>query len=50
MPNYFIDLTLTFPPYVDMRSYKGFKFDVNPIEKELFRVIKLGVVVWVVSD
>lgn len=46
-----VDLTVTSPPYDDLRKYKGFTFDFETIAKELFRVTKLGgVVVWVVSD
>lgn len=46
-----IDLTVTSPPYDNLRSYNGFSFDFELIAKELFRVTKLGgVVVWVVGD
>lgn len=52
-----IDLTVTSPPYDDLRSYKN-NIDKSwgehiwkPIIKELYRVIKTGgVVVWIVSD
>ena len=51
MPNNFIDLTVTSPPYDNLRTYKGFKFDWKAIIKELYRVTKEGgVVVWVVGD
>lgn len=62
MPDNFIDLTVTSPPYDDLRSYNnrikgvkseynGYSFPFEPIAKELFRVTKDGgVVVWVVSD
>jgi site-specific DNA-methyltransferase (adenine-specific) len=51
MPDGVIDLTVTSPPYDDMREYKGYTFNFEPIAKELFRVTKQGgVVVWVVSD
>lgn len=55
-PDNHIDLTITSPPYDNLRSYKGvgdmWNFDVfKPIARELFRVTKKGgVVVWVVAD
>lgn len=46
-----IDLTVTSPPYDDVRTYKGFTLPLNEIAKELYRVTKDGgVVVWVVND
>lgn len=46
-----IDLTLTSPPYDNLRSYKGYSFNFEETAKELFRVTKEGgVVVWVVGD
>ena len=46
-----IDLTVTSPPYDNLRNYNGFTFDFEGIAKELYRVTKEGgVVVWVVSD
>ena len=46
-----IDLTVTSPPYDDLRKYKGFSFDFENVAKELYRVTKDGgVVVWVVAD
>lgn len=51
MPDGFIDLTVTSPPYDNLRNYKGYDFDFESIAKELFRVTKKGgVVVWVVND
>lgn len=51
MSDGFIDLTVTSPPYDNLRSYNGFDFDFESIAKELFRVTKNGgVVVWVVGD
>lgn len=50
MPDNFIDLTVTSPPYDDLRTYNGYSFDFENIAKELFRVTKQGgVVVWVVN-
>ena len=46
-----IDLTVTSPPYDDLRQYNGYSFDFEPIAKELYRVTRDGgVVVWVVGD
>ena len=46
-----VDLTVTSPPYDNLRKYQGFTFDFDGIAKELYRVTKDGgVVVWVVSD
>ncbi len=51
MPDNFIDLTVTSPPYDNLRDYKGYSFDFESIAKELYRVTKKGgVIVWVVSD
>ena len=51
MPDNFIDLTVTSPPYDNLRDYKGYSFDFENVAKELFRVTKQGgVVVWVVGD
>lgn len=46
-----VDLTVTSPPYDNLRTYKGYTFDFEPIARELYRVTKPGgVVVWVVGD
>src|SRR3989338_2570989 len=51
MPDEFIDLTVTSPPYDDLRNYNGFKFEIEKIAQELFRVTKKGgILVWVVGD
>jgi len=51
MPDGFVDLTVTSPPYDNLRDYKGYTFDFEPISRELFRVTKDGgVVVWIVAD
>ena len=51
MPDGFIDLTVTSPPYDNLREYKGFSFPFENIAKELYRVTKDGgVLVWVVAD
>jgi site-specific DNA-methyltransferase (adenine-specific) len=46
-----IDLTVTSPPYDNLRDYKGYTFDFENIAQELFRITKKGgAVVWVVGD
>lgn len=51
IPDNIIDLTVTSPPYDNLRTYNGFSFDFENVAKELYRVTKPGgVVVWVVGD
>jgi len=51
MPDDFIDLTVTSPPYEDLRNYDGYSLPIEHIIKELFRVTKPGgIVVWVIND
>ncbi len=51
MEDNFLDLTVTSPPYDNLRKYKGYAFDFESVAKELYRVTKDGgVVVWNVSD
>lgn len=51
MPDCCIDLTVTSPPYDNLRTYNGYAFDFQSVAKELYRVTKKGgVVVWVVGD
>jgi DNA modification methylase len=62
MPDGFIDLTITSPPYDELRSYNnyiqgtrtefnGYTFPFEKIAEELFRVTKPGgIVVWIVGD
>jgi len=51
MEDNFIDLTVTSPPYDNLRMYKGFTMDWQKTINELYRVTKQGgVVVWVVGD
>lgn len=46
-----IDLTITSPPYDNLRKYNGYSFDFENTAKELYRTTKKGgVVVWVVND
>lgn len=51
IPDKSIDLTITSPPYDNLRDYKGYTFNFEGIAKELYRITKDGgVVVWVVGD
>lgn len=45
-----IDLTVTSPPYDDLRNYNS-NFDCAEVAKELYRITKKGgLIVWVVGD
>lgn len=51
LPDNCINLTVTSPPYDNLRVYNGFTWDFERIANELYRVTKEGgVVVWVVGD
>ena len=51
LPNNYIDLTVTSPPYDNLRKYNGFVYDFKSVAQELYRITKQGgVVVWVVGD
>ena len=60
IPNDYVDLTVTSPPYDNLRTYNneitgvkesGFSFDFQSMVSELYRVTKDGgIVVWVVGD
>ncbi len=54
IPSNSINLTVTSPPYDDIRDYNGYNFNTasaTRIISELFRVTKQGgVVVWIVGD
>lgn len=51
MPDCFVDVTVTSPPYDGMRTYNGYSFPFEETAKELFRITKEGgIVVWVVGD
>jgi DNA modification methylase len=46
-----LDMTITSPPYDNLRAYNDFSFDLESIITELYRTTKEGgVVVWVVGD
>jgi len=51
IPDDAIDLTVTSPPYDNLRQYKGYTFDFDAIASQLYRITKPGgVIVWVVAD
>lgn len=51
LPDESVDLTVTSPPYDNLRNYNGYSFDFETVAKELYRITKQGgVVVWVVGD
>ena len=51
LPDNSVDLTVTSPPYDNLRTYNGYVFNFEGIAKQLYRVTKEGgVVVWVVGD
>jgi len=46
-----VALTVTSPPYDNLRNYRGYDFQFEEVARGLFRVTKKGgVVVWVVGD
>lgn len=51
MESDFVDLTVTSPPYDNLRDYNGYSFDFESIANGLFRITKPGgIVIWVVGD
>lgn len=51
IPDNSVDLTVTSPPYDNLRKYNGFEWNFEETAKELYRVTKNGgVVVWVIGD
>jgi len=51
IPNNFVDLILTSPPYDNLRTYKGYNFNFEAIASELYRITKKGgILVWIVND
>lgn len=51
MEDAYVDLTVTSPPYDNLRTYNGYSFPFEEIAQELYRVTKEGgVLVWVVND
>lgn len=51
MPDDLIDMTITSPPYDDLRDYNGYHFPIEKIAAGLFQKTKTGgIVIWVVAD
>lgn len=51
MPDGFVHLTVTSPPYDNLREYEGYRFNFESIASELYRVTADdGILVWVVGD
>ena len=51
MPDDLIDMTITSPPYDNLREYNGYHFPVEEIAAALYEKTSLGgVVIWVVGD
>ncbi|MBK8465098.1 MAG: site-specific DNA-methyltransferase [Chloracidobacterium sp.] len=51
MPDDLLDMTITSPPYDDLRDYNGYHFPVDEIAASLYKKTKPGgVVIWVVGD
>ena len=51
IPDGSVDLTVTSPPYDNLRTYNGFSWDFEETAKELYRITKSGgIVVWIVGD
>jgi len=42
IPDNYIDLTVTSPPYSNLRDYNSFSWDFENLTKQLFRVTKMG--------
>ena len=42
LPDTSIDLTVTSPPYDNLRTYNGYSFNFEETAKELFRITKEG--------
>ena len=51
MPEAFVDLSVTSPPYDDLRDYCGYCFNAESMLQAIYRVTKPGgVCVWIVGD
>lgn len=51
LPDNYIDLTVTSPPYDNLRKYNGYSFNFEDTATQLYLITKPGgVVVWVVGD
>lgn len=51
MPDGYVNLVVTSPPYDNLRTYNGYSFDFEKIATELVRVLDdNGIIVWIVGD
>jgi len=51
LPDGYVDMMLTSPPYDNLRTYNGYTWSFEGIAQESYRVLKSGgVLVWVVGD
>ena len=51
MPNGYVNLVVTSPPYDNLRTYNGYSFEFDKIANELVRVLdENGIIVWIVGD
>lgn len=51
LPDECIDLTVTSPPYDNLRTYNGYSWNFDGMADELLRITKSGgVIVWIVAD
>lgn len=51
MPDNYLDMVITSPPYDNLREYGGYSVDIPGVINELYRVLKDGgVVIWNVND
>ena len=51
MPDGYVNLIVTSPPYDNLRTYNGYSFEFDKIANELVRVLKDdGIIVWIVGD
>jgi DNA modification methylase len=51
LPEGCVDLTVTSPPYDNLRDYKGFSFDFESIAPQIHRITtEGGICVWIVAD
>jgi DNA modification methylase len=51
LPDNSVDLTVTSPPYGNLRKYTGYDWNFEEVANQIYRVTKIGgIVVWVVGD
>lgn len=51
LPDNYVDLIISSPPYDELRSYKGFVYDFVVIAKEMTRILKPGgCIIWIRAD